>query len=604
MIIFLALVAISLAASINGAPSSRYVIHQRRNPSNTAQWVQENVTLDKSSTIPVSIGLAQQNLDKGEEYLMDVSDPTSANYGKLWTPAQLTQKFGATNATITAVKLWLAASGIAGNRSTLSNGRNWINVQLTISEAEKLLKTEYMVVQNTDTNRKSLACEDYSVPQDLQEHIDLITPTVKSIPMKRVSHNNKKASTIAVRERQAELLLKRDWGIDPWSWDISNCTGMQDYPGLTRACAQALYHIPNGTLTASSYGIYELQNEAYNQSDLDAYMNQLVSRTLYNDPVAIYVMPDTVFLGNGSQGADFAEGNLDVQIAAGLTYPQSLTYYQVGSDDLFMDAVDASYCPTTSSNETNECGSTPLTSVISVSWGGDESSDPSDIIVEQRQCNEYLKLGLLGTTILYSSGDNGVAGTGDDCTTFLAQFPASCPWVTAVGATKISGSLQSTEVAVEYFASGGGFSNVFPIPSYQSNAVNSYLQNHKPNIDPSLYNSTGQARGYPDISANGNGYALVQNGSWTAVGGTSQSAPLFGSIISLINEERVAAGKKTVGFINPMLYANAQALNDVVKGSNPGCGTSGFNATEGWDPVTGLGTANYDKLLNVFMASQ
>jgi tripeptidyl-peptidase-1 len=70
----------------------------------------------------------------------------------------------------------------------------------------------------------------------------------------------------------------------------------------------------------------------------------------------------------------------------------------------------------------------------------------------------------------------------------------------------------------------------------------------------------------------------------------------------LINEERIAAGKGPVGFVNPVLYANPGAMNDIVTGSNPGAGTEGFECMEGWDPVTGLGTPDYGKLLKVFMA--
>jgi tripeptidyl-peptidase-1 len=69
-----------------------------------------------------------------------------------------------------------------------------------------------------------------------------------------------------------------------------------------------------------------------------------------------------------------------------------------------------------------------------------------------------------------------------------------------------------------------------------------------------------------------------------------------------INEERLAGGKSTVGFVNPVLYANPNVLNDITKGSNPGCGTDGFSAVDGWDPATGLGTPNYPKMLKLFMS--
>jgi tripeptidyl-peptidase I len=116
------------------------------------------------------------------------------------------------------------------------------------------------------------------------------------------------------------------------------------------------------------------------------------------------------------------------------------------------------------------------------------------------------------------------------------------------------------------------------------------------------YNNTGKSRAIPDISANGANYLVAIDGAGTLIYGTSASAPTVGSIITLINNQRANAGKKPVGFINPVLYANPSALNDIKKGNNPGCLTNGFSAVSGWDPVTGLGTPNYTKLLKVFMA--
>ena len=66
------------------------------------------------------------------------------------------------------------------------------------------------------------------------------------------------------------------------------------------------------------------------------------------------------------------------------------------------------------------------------------------------------------------------------------------------------------------------------------------------------------------------------------------SAPVFGSVINLINEKRIQAGKSPVGFINPALYANPQVMNDVTNGNNPGCGTEGFKAVSGWEYLPAL----------------
>lgn len=115
-------------------------------------------------------------------------------------------------------------------------------------------------------------------------------------------------------------------------------------------------------------------------------------------------------------------------------------------------------------------------------------------------------------------------------------------------------------------------------------------------------------RGTPDVSALGEGYQVYENGDVTSVGGTSASSPAFAGFVSLLNEARIAAGKPLMGFLNPFLYANADAFFDVVKGTNAiGRGTGpleyGFAAAPGWDPATGLGTPLFDKLLDAALAA-
>jgi tripeptidyl-peptidase I len=128
-----------------------------------------------------------------------------------------------------------------------------------------------------------------------------------------------------------------------------------------------------------------------------------------------------------------------------------------------------------------------------------------------------------------------------------------------------------------------------------------------------LYNHLG--RGYPDVSAQGYGFAIVDKGIYTSVDGTSASAPTFASIIALLNHCRTSAGKPPLGFLNPWLYSTASnAFNNIVKGGSTGCtgiipstGLPGgpiipyasWNATKGWSPVTGLGTPDFGKLLGI-----
>ena len=138
----------------------------------------------------------------------------------------------------------------------------------------------------------------------------------------------------------------------------------------------------------------------------------------------------------------------------------------------------------------------------------------------------------------------------------------NCPYITAVGATDLlNSSIYGGEKAVgipdkqnKYldFYSGGGFSNVFDRPSWQNAAVEKYLKNHAPKYGEGVYNRSG--RGFPDVSALGNNLATVFQSKIYGVGGTSASSPLFASVITLLNEERLSAGKKPIGFLNPTIY--------------------------------------------------
>ena len=156
----------------------------------------------------------------------------------------------------------------------------------------------------------------------------------------------------------------------------------------------------------------------------------------------------------------------------------------------------------------------------------------------------------------------------------------------------------SPEAAVDF--SGGGFSNYFAQPSYQASAVSAWIKgNHSPGLK-GFYNASGRA--FPDVSAQGNNFHVYIAGSDSLVGGTSASTPTFSSVINLVNNELLVKGKKPLGFLNPFLYGAGKAgLTDITTGASEGCSDVandvGFQAVAGWDPVTGLGSPQFPKLL-------
>ncbi|KAJ7892529.1 peptidase S8/S53 domain-containing protein [Mycena olivaceomarginata] len=210
-----------------------------------------------------------------------------------------------------------------------------------------------------------------------------------------------------------------------------------------------------------------------------------------------------------------------------------------------------------------------------------------------------MQLGALGTSLLFASGDGGVSGgQGQSCGDFVPPFPAGCPFITSVGSTGgINQNAGINEIGSSF--SSGGFSNYFPIPDYQAKDVAAYLAFlYSLGTIPESGRFNRSGRGFPDVSAQGENFGIVFDNQPGTVAGTSCSTPTFSSVIALLNDELVAAGKSTLGFLNPFLYSAAgrAALNDVSFGDNPGCATDGFFGHAGWDAVTGLGTPNYPAL--------
>jgi len=166
-------------------------------------------------------------------------------------------------------------------------------------------------------------------------------------------------------------------------------------------------------------------------------------------------------------------------------------------------------------------------------------------------CNMFARLGARGVSVLFSSGDTGPgwscrANDGTNDVKFLPEFPASCPWVTAVGAT------WKTEPEEAVFFSSGGFSDTFPVPDYQASAVKSYFYEHPDAWQPwtKYFNQSG--RGFPDVAAQGNNFEFFINGVNQLIGGTSASCPTFAAIITLVNDYRLRHGKAQLGFLNPV----------------------------------------------------
>ena len=158
-----------------------------------------------------------------------------------------------------------------------------------------------------------------------------------------------------------------------------------------------------------------------------------------------------------------------------------------------------------------------------------------------------------------------------------------------------------------HITSGGGFSNYFKRPSWQNTAVTEYfIESSKSGNSPLVgYSLTG--RGYPDVSLAGYGFLFFTGGKLASAAGSSISSCIVAGMISNINAARMRTGKGSVGWLNPAIYANAALFNDIISGNNrccrgPRCCEEGFSAARNWDPVSGLGSVDYQKLEAVLLS--
>lgn len=346
-----------------------------------------------------------------------------------------------------------------------------------------------------------------------------------------------------------------------------------------------LYNFPpNLDGAGQCIGILEFGG-GFDPGELKKYFTQLG----VNPPQVIAVPVDG---GQNSPTGDpqSADGEvmLDIEVAGAIA-PRAViaVYFAPNTDAGFLDALRAAVHD-----------STNKPSVISISWGGPESASTGQSVADfDAACQEAAAMGV---TICVAAGDHGADDTDTPSERVTVDFPASSPHVLACGGTHLeanNGSISTETVwnTHDGWATGGGVSEVFPLPSWQAGA----------NVPNSVNPGGGPGRGVPDVSGDADantGYIVSVDGSEGASGGTSAVAPLWAALVALLNQ---GLGKP-VGFVNPLLYQppnNVKGFHDIVMGNN-GSFTNDkkfYSAGPGWDACTGWGSPNGTELLRALL---
>ena len=338
-----------------------------------------------------------------------------------------------------------------------------------------------------------------------------------------------------------------------------------------------LYDFPTGVNgSGQCIALIELGG-GYNNQDLTTYFQQLSIPT----PQVISVSVD------GGQNTPVGDPNsadgevaLDIEVAGGVAPAARIAvYFAPNTDRGFLDAITQAVHDTTNNP-----------SVISISWGGPESSWTSQAMQAMDQA--FQAAAVLGITVCCAAGDGGSSDGVNDQLAHV-DFPASSSYALGCGGTRLSSANNRVtsevvwnDISIGDGATGGGVSDAFGLPQWQANA----------HIPPSV-NDQHIGRGVPDIAGDADpqtGYQVYVDGQSAPIGGTSAVAPLWAGLIALLNQKRGQA----VGFLNPFLYQNYQqlaqnnAFRDITSGNN-----GAYTAGPGWDACTGLGTPDGAQLL-------
>ncbi|KAF8266324.1 subtilisin-like protein [Lactarius quietus] len=537
-----------------------------------AGW-ESSITPPAGVTIDLSIALKPHDENALIDALYEVSDPRHPKYGGYLSQDQVAELVAPHPHTFKLVNAWLEHHGVPSSSISTSHSGNWLTLtRVPLSKANDLLSASYQYFLHAETNETIIRTLAYALPDVLHPHVQTIVPTTffgsgspqVSLQTVQVHHSD-------VAAPHAKLLSSR---VDDDDIDVT--------PSLLRTLYKMEAYVPSA-VRKNILGTVGLRGLSASQADLSTFMAEHRPDAA-NANYVVVMVTGTEYDSNNPN----VEMNIDVQYASAMSYPTPQLYFNLGkadnpTDDSFLTflqfILDKPYIPQT----------------ITMTYFVVEQLVPPDYATTV--CGLFAELAMRGASVLCPSGNSGV-GRGDcmeydkygrEQVQFRPTFPASCPYVTAVGGT--TEFTPETETAAPL--SGGGFSNIFERQPYQ--VTNDYIQNLG-NQYAGFYNPHG--RGLPDVSAQALYYVSITNGQPVLRSGTHCATPTMAGIISLLNDYQLSHNRPALGYLNPWLYGDGrEGFRDITTGRNPGCLTNGFEATVGWDPVTGLGTPDFQKLV-------
>jgi subtilase family serine protease len=470
------------------------------------------------------------------QLLHDLYDPQSTQYHRYLSVAEFIDRFAPTADDYDAVVAWVTAKGLTVTART--SNRRLLVVEGTVDTINRAFNVSVCYYKHPAESRTF-----YSPDRE---------PTTLglNVPLLQVTGMN---NYVLPRSQLRHLAIANPAGSGLPS---------QFLPSDLRAA-----YYGNGPLTGAGQTIGILSFDGYLASDVQLY---------YSTTGMFSTVPISNVLVDGFSGActsvssptsstcDDGEQVLDIVNAIGMAPGITRILFYEGSSNTEI---------------LNQMAVDNVAKVLSSSWAWNPADAASDDPIFQEFAAQ-------GQSFVSASGDEGAF---NDST---YSFPSVDPYITVVGGTVLTTTGRGGAWLAEsaWPESGGGYVSGTPIPGWQQLA----------GVITTPNQGSPEWRNSPDVAAEADfDNPTVVNGSFvTGYGGTSFAAPRWAGFLALVNQQSVANGRDTVGFINPALYnlglgSNyASALHDITNGSNPPetGGGSGFNAVPGYDLVTGWGS--------------
>ena len=497
---------------------------------------------DPAERLEVSVLLRRSNADRFKERVGKLAHREGA--GSHLSREEFERQFSANSEDIAAVRKFAHAHGLAVVQEHA--GRRTVVLSGTVAQFDSAFGVELQRFEHPGGSYRGRVGS-LHLPDELHGRVEAV-----------LGLDNRPVAKPHFRARPPRGNV--NWHANPG--DATSFTPLQ---------IASLYGFPPGTGQGECVAIIELGG-GERTTDLRRYFSGLGISTA--PKVTVVSVDHGKNHPTGDPDGPDGEVMLDIEVVGAIAPEAHIAvYFTPNTDAGFLDAI------TTAVHDT-----TNKPSVISISWGGPESSWTQQAMTAFDSA--FQAAAAMGITVCIASGDNGSSDGVTDGTDHV-DFPASSPHVLACGGTSLqaSGSTVADEVVwndgAQGGSSGGGVSSVFALPAWQDG-----LQ---------VTRTSGGAspltmRGVPDVCGDADpetGYDVRIDGTNTVIGGTSAVAPLWAGLIARINATRGSP----VGFVNPQLYAATGDLHDITQGNN-----GDFAATTGWDACTGLGSPNGAKL--------